>query len=143
MDGKYGEIIREHMARHESTGSRKYDSLTILALEGLAAETPNDWRPLHVLAWVYATYTEYANDKALHKRALEYALRAQKSNPMDASMYEILARAYMRNSMFADARAAVDRGLELATTDEEKNALLILIRPIVILELFQRHFELQ
>ena len=140
MDGKYGEIIKEKMARDESTGSSKYDSLTVLALEGLVAETPNDWRPLHILAWVYATYDEYADDKVLHKRALEYALRAQRGNPMDTSMYEILARAYMRNNMFADARAAIDQGLEVAKTEEEKNALLILIRPIGILELFHRHF---
>ena len=140
MDGKYGEIIREKIARHDSTGSSKYDSLTILALEGLVTETPDDWRPLHVLAWVYATYEEYGDDKSLHKRALDYALTAHKGNPTDATMYENLARANMRNNMFADARATVDRGLELAKTEEEKNALLILVRLTGFLELFQRHF---
>lgn len=141
MDGAYGEVIREQSARNKVSGSNKYDGQAIAALEKLVTETPTDWRPLHVLAWVYATYEEHANDQILRKRALDYALRARDGNPTDASMYEILARAYMRNNMFAEGRVAIDRGLEVAKTEDEIRALQTLIYPMERLQYFKEVFE--
>ena len=138
--GEYDEIIKAHIARSQATGSNKYDALTVLALESLVLKTPADWRPLHALAWVYATYEEYAGDGTLNKRALEYALRAREGNPSDSAIYEMLACAYMRNRMFSEARTAVTQGLELAKTEDEKRPLQNLIRHLDVVESFFEHF---
>ncbi len=125
LDGEYGRIVEEQQARNAIFGLHGYDAEAISALERLAAETPRDWRPLHILAWVYAKQTEYNADRSLRERALEYALQARDLNPDDAVMYEILAASQFANGLFSEVEATLEKGLSLATSDEVRNNLFI------------------